>query len=103
MALILDEMEIELAANKLVRFAEYLGRCMDQYMSIISEAETKGYLSEGFTNRLSHYRTAMIIPKLEVNRVSDTLSGATKSFIDEVEAIDYFEKEFTAHGRTINF
>lgn len=98
MDFILDEMEVELAANKLARYAEYLSRCMKQYRLIITDIEKRGYISDEFTKRLSYYKNSVGIPELETGVTGNQAAEVVKNFIDKVEEADNLSKLLVLNG-----
>ena len=65
--IIYDESEISIAANQLINYVDFLGQCIDEYISALNELKTKGIEDdkicanvEELINEISTYKSKIV-------------------------------------------
>lgn len=65
--IIYDESEISIAANQLINYVDFLGQCIDEYISALNELKTKGIEDdkicanvEELINEISPYKSKIV-------------------------------------------
>lgn len=88
--IVYDEGELSIAANNILNYADFLSRCIEEYIGLLNELQNKGIRDELICSKITGLKAAVEPYKISVYDNGESMTGKVKKSVDEMETADDF-------------
>ncbi len=96
--IVYDEIELSMAMNSIVNYADFLSRCMEQYIGLLNRLKNKGIQDELICSKIEELALAMKPYKTVIYEECKSINEKVNKSLTEVESADnfYFPNDITS-------
>lgn len=85
-----DEIELSMAMNSIENYADFLSRCIEQYIGLLNKLKNKGIQDELICSKIEELATTMRPYKAVIYDECKNISEKVNKSITEIETADKF-------------
>ena len=90
--IVYDESEISIAANNALNYADFLSRCVDEYVGILSEMlKNKGIKDDNVSPRLEQLANTLAPYRIAIYECQKRIKSSVNGCINDVASADNFK------------
>lgn len=88
--IVYDENELSIAVNHIMNYADFLSRCIEEYIELLHKLQNKGTQTERICSEIEALITAVELHRTAIYDVGESVIAKINKSMGEIETADDF-------------